>query len=182
MEGSTLIKFTPYMKHLLLVLFVIGIGILTNAQTEFAVSQDGPHKMLKGVVRREQLENDTAFAWFHQNQAGYTPNFDAVSLLRAKGGTASFLVLGGTWCGDTQALLPKFYLLMEAAGVGADQLTFVAVDRQKHALTPLPEEMHLAHTPTFIVLKAGKEVGRVVEYGKDGQWETELAGIVSRNF
>jgi hypothetical protein len=42
--------------------------------------------------------------------------------------------------------------------------------------------MHLAHTPTFIVLKNGKEVGRVVEYGKNGQWETELAEIVSKNF
>jgi hypothetical protein len=71
---------------------------------------------------------------------------------------------------------------MDAAGIGGDQLEFVAVDRQKHALNHLPEEMHLAHTPTFIVLKGGKEVGRVVEWGKNGQWETELAGIVSTNF
>lgn len=170
------------MKHLLLVVLIIGIGIFTYAQSDYVVGTDGGSKMLKGVVKRDLLENDTAFSWFRQNQTGYTPNTDAVSLLRAKGGSAHFLVLGGTWCGDTQALLPKFYLLMDAAGVGGDQLEFVAVDRQKHALNSLPEDMHLAHTPTFIVLKGGKEVGRVVEWGKNGRWEVELAEIVSKNF
>src|SRR5258708_2734305 len=170
------------MKHLLLLLLVIGIGILTHAQSEYIVTTDGGGKMLKGVVKREMLENDSAFKWFHENQSGYTPNTETVSILRAKGQRARFLLLGGTWCGDTQNLLPRYYLLMDAAGIGNDQLTFVAVDRQKHSLTHLPEDMHLAHTPTFIVLKDGKEVGRVVEYGKNGQWEAELAEIVSKNF
>jgi hypothetical protein len=170
------------MKHLLLVLFVIGIGILTHAQSEYEVGADGSSKMLKGVVKRQLLENDTAFGWFHQNQSGYTPNTDAVSVLRAKGEKVRFLVFGGTWCEDTQTLLPRFYLLLDAAGIGSDQVKFVAVDRQKHALDHLPETMHLAHTPTFIVLKGDKEAGRVVEYGKNGQWEAELAEIVSKNF
>jgi len=171
-----------HMKHLLLVLLIIATGILTHAQSEYIVSNDGGSKMLKGVVKREVLENDTAFKWFHTSQAGYTPNADAISILRAKGGQAQFLVLGGTWCEDTQTLLPRMYLLLDAAGIGSDQTTFVAVDRQKHALNHLPEDMHLAHTPTFIVLKGGKEVGRVVEYGKNGQWEAELAEIVSKSF
>jgi hypothetical protein len=170
------------MKHLLLVLFVIGIGILVHAQSEYEVGTDGPNKMLKGTVKRQVLENDSAFGWFHQNQSGYVPNTDAVSLLRAKGEKARFLVFGGTWCDDTQNLLPKFYLLMDAAGIGSDQVEFVAVDRQKHALNHRPEEMHLAHTPTFIILKGDKEAGRVIEYGKNGQWETEIAEIVGKNF
>lgn len=170
------------MKHLLLVVFIIGIGIFTYGQSEFIVESDGGHKMLKGVVRRDVLEKDTAFGWFMQNQTGYLPNADAVSILKAKGGRASFLLLGGTWCGDTQHLLPQYYMLLDEAGIDGDQFKFVAVDRQKHALDHLPEDMHLSHTPTLIVLKGGKEVGRVVEYGKNGQWETELAEIVSKNF
>ncbi|HXB08349.1 MAG TPA: thioredoxin family protein [Puia sp.] len=170
------------MKHLLLVLLITGFAILTYAQSEYEVSTDGTHKMLKGVVKREVLENDSAFGWFHQNQAGYTPNPEAVSILKAKGANVGFLVLGGTWCDDTQTLLPRFYLLLDAAGIGSDQVKFVAVDRQKHALDHVAEDFHLAHTPTFIVLKAGKEVGRVVEYGKNGQWDAEIAAIVSKNF
>jgi hypothetical protein len=32
------------------------------------------------------------------------------------------------------------------------------------------------------VLKDGKEVGRVLEYGKNGQWEKEIGDIVSTKF
>jgi hypothetical protein len=33
-----------------------------------------------------------------------------------------------------------------------------------------------------LAMKGDKEVGRVIEYGKNGQWETEIAEIVSKNF
>jgi hypothetical protein len=34
--------------------------------------------------------------------------------------------------------------------------------------------------PTIIVLKDGKELGRVVEYGNTGKWDRELADIINR--
>jgi hypothetical protein len=34
--------------------------------------------------------------------------------------------------------------------------------------------------PTFIILQNGKEMGRVVEYGKTGNVEKELADIVAK--
>jgi hypothetical protein len=34
--------------------------------------------------------------------------------------------------------------------------------------------------PTFIVLKNGKEIGRVVEYGKFGMPDKEIGEIVSK--
>jgi hypothetical protein len=54
----------------------------------------------------------------------------------------------------------------------------IAVDRQKKSINDLPETMHLKNTPTFIVLNHDVEVGRVVEYGKDGHWEKEIGEIV----
>ena len=170
------------MKHIFLVALVICPGILTQAQNSYQVSRDSTGKILKGLVSRDILENDTAFKWFRQNQTGYTPDAETVSILKAKGQQASFVVFGGTWCDDTRNLLPKFYLLMDAAGIANDQITFIAVDHKKQSLNHLPEEMHLTNTPTFIVLKGGKEAGRVVEYGKSGQWEKEIGEIVSTKF
>ena len=170
------------MKHLFLTLIIIGAGILTKAQTEYEVSTDGPNKLLKGLITRDMLENDTAFRWFHQNQAGYTPNSETVAVMKAKRPQLQFMVFGGTWCEDTQALLPKFYLLMDAASIGSDQVSVIMVDKHKKAIGHLPEDMHLTNTPTFIILKGGKEVGRVIEYGKNGQWERELGEIVSTKF
>ncbi|MBS1661153.1 MAG: thioredoxin family protein [Bacteroidetes bacterium] len=170
------------MKHLLLILIIIGAGILTRAQSDYEVATDGPNKLLKGLISRDMLENDTSFHWFHQNQAGYTPNTQTVSVLKAKGSQVKFIVFGGTWCEDTQALLPKFYMLLDAASIGSDQVSVIMVDRHKKAIGHLPEDMHLTSTPTFIVLKGDKEVGRVIEYGKNGQWEREIGEIVSTKF
>ena len=35
---------------------------------------------------------------------------------------------------------------------------------------------------TFIVMKGGKEVGRVIEYGKNGRWDKEIGEIVATKF
>jgi hypothetical protein len=166
------------MKHFLLVAFIIGLGILTRAQKEYEFSADSSGKMLKGIIGRDVLENDTAFRWFHANQVGYTPDAETVAILKARGTELRFVVFGGTWCEDTQNLLPKFFSLMDAAGIGNNQLMIVAVDRQKKSTNHLPETMHLTNTPTFIVLSHDVEVGRVVEYGKNGQWEKEIGEIV----
>jgi thiol-disulfide isomerase/thioredoxin len=170
------------MKHLFLIAIIIGLGILTKAQSEYEVSSDGTNKILKGLVSRDMLEKDTAFNWFHQNQAGYTPNAETVSVLKAKGPQVQFVVFGGTWCDDTKNLLPKFYALLDAASIPGDQVTLVMVDHHKKSMDHLPEDMHLTSTPTFIVMKGGKEMGRVVEYGKNGQWEQEIAEIVGTKF
>ena len=175
----TLIKLLSNMKHFILVAFIIGLGILTRAQKEYEVSTDSSGKMLKGLISRDMLENDTAFRWFHTNQAGYTPDAETVAILKAKGPALRFVVFGGTWCDDTQNLLPKFFVLMDAASIGNNQITIVAVDRKKKSINHLPEDMHLTNTPTFIVLNHDVEVGRVVEYGKNGQWEKEIGEIVS---
>lgn len=170
------------MKHIFLIVLITGLAFLTQAQKGYEVSTDGTNKILKGAVSRDMLENDTAFKWYHENEVGYIPNTATVSVLKARAPEVQFIVFGGTWCEDTQKLLPKFFLLMDAAGIPGGQVQFIGVDRHKKSIDQLPEEMHLTSTPTFIVLKDGKEVGRVVEYGKSGNWENELANIVSTKF
>ncbi len=39
--------------------------------------------------------------------------------------------------------------------------------------------MGITNVPTIIVLKNGKEVGRVVEYGASGKWDEELASLLN---
>jgi thiol-disulfide isomerase/thioredoxin len=166
------------MKHIFLIAIIIGLGILTRAQTEYEVSSDGTNKILKGLISRSMLENDTAFKWYHENQAGYTPDAETVSVLKAKGSQVQFMVFGGTWCEDTQYLLPKFFALLDAASIAPDQVTLIGVDHNKKSVRHLSEDMHITNTPTFIVMKGGKEIGRVVEYGKDRQWERDLGDIL----
>ena len=52
-------------------------------------------------------------------------------------------------------------------------------DRAKTSLYNLHNLFHIVDVPTFIVMKDGKEVGRVVEYGESGEMVKELGKIVS---
>ncbi|HYE54697.1 MAG TPA: thioredoxin family protein, partial [Chitinophagaceae bacterium] len=92
-----------------------------------------------------------------------------------------FIVFGGTWCDDTKVILPRFYSLADAASIPADHISLIGVDRNKKTLGYLTESLNIINVPTVIVLKDGKEIGRVVEYGKTGQWDKEISQIVSSN-
>jgi len=165
------------MKHLLLIAIIIGLGILTRAESEYTVSTDGTHKILKGLISRDMLEKDTAFSWFHQNRRAYTPDAAAAATLRAKARQVQFLVFTGTWNEEAQYILPRFFTLMDAAGVRTDQVTLVAVDPSKRTIRHLAEDMHITAVPTFIVLKNDKEIGRISPASKNTPWDKDLVRL-----
>jgi thiol-disulfide isomerase/thioredoxin len=166
------------MKYLVSLLFV-AIAATSFAQTQYEVIEKSGRKILKGIINRDLLAKDSSFKWFRQQQEGYAPSADIVSGIKSKAGDIQYLVFGGTWCGDTRFLLPKFYSLLDTAGITEDHITLVGVDYSKKAIGNLAEAFNIQRVPTFIVLKDGKEVGRVVEYGTTGQWDKELSEIVA---
>lgn len=89
------------------------------------------------------------------------------------------VIFGGTWCDDTKQLLPKFFSTADAAGVAESRITLIGVDRSKKTLYNLAEAFGVTNVPTFIVMKDGKEIGRVVEYGKTGTPEKEVAELIA---
>ena len=150
-----------------------------SMKINYVVSQDKGHKMLIGVINRQILISDTAFGWFNENSKYGQPDPIAVNIFQLEKKKFTLLVFGGTWCEDTQNLLPKFYQLIDASKYPEKQITLVAVDRKKKTINNLNETYKITNVPTFIVLSNGKEVGRVVEYGKEGDITKELGQIVA---
>ncbi len=146
----------------------------------YTVISDTETKVLKGVISRSLIENDTSFAWFKENMQLGAADPTAVEILSQHKDHYSFIVFGGTWCHDTQNLLSKFYRMIDKSGFPADKVSLVGVDREKTAPNNLHIKWKITNVPTFIVLKNGKEMGRVVEYGASGNIEKELAEIVAR--
>ena len=155
----------------------IFVSIVTLAQKEEYVEGDGT-KIVKGFFTKQELASDPAFPWYIQNQQGFKPDSSAVEALKLHGKSIYILAFGGTWCGDTKSLLPKFYALTEAANFSEDHVTLIGVDRSKKTLYNLTEAFNVTNVPTFIVLKNGKEIGRVVEYGKYGVIDKEIGEII----
>jgi thiol-disulfide isomerase/thioredoxin len=156
--------------------------LIEKNKPNYTVSRDEGHeghaKIVNGIINREILESDTAFAWFKTNYKYAQPNQEAVQVLKEKKDKFSVLVFVGTWCHDSQNLLPLFYKLADAGGLSNDKIIVVGVSREKTTLKNLHTIYNIKNVPTFIIMSNGKEVGRVVEYGSTGYIDKELAAII----
>ena len=97
----------------------------------------------------------------------YTPQSQAVAELK-KNTNLQFIAFMGTWCDDSQFIIPKFYSLLDVAGFPQDKVTLIGVDRNKKTLSHLSEALNIINVPTIIVMNNGKEVGRVVWHERYG--------------
>lgn len=162
--------------------FFILINTAAVAQLHsYEISTDAENgaKVLKGFVTRSDIQNDTAFKWFNDNMKFGQASPTAVEAFKKHANDFQLVVFAGTWCEDTQNLLPVFYRLIDKSGFPDSSITLIGVDRPKTTLYNLHNAFHATKTPTFIVMKDGKEIGRVEEYGKYGQIDKELGEIVA---
>lgn len=150
----------------------------SNSFKPYVVSYDEKsRKVLTGLINRADIETDTAFGWFKKNYNMGRPDAKAVAAFKQHAGDFQVLIFAGTWCPDTQNLLPEFYRLADAAGYADSNISMIGVDHDKKTLDNMHKAFHLVDVPTFIIMKDGKEVGRVIEYGESGEAMKELGKI-----
>ena len=169
------------MKKILPV-FILALfaGNVLFAQTPYEVLVERPNeKSYKGTISREVLLADTSFKWYASYLNGYKPNTAAVEGLQKNKDSIQLLVFMGTWCEDSQNIIPKMFALTDAAGFSNDRITLIGVDRQKKTYSHLTDALNITNVPTIIVMKKGMEKGRVVEYGKYGLFDKELGEILN---
>jgi thiol-disulfide isomerase/thioredoxin len=167
------------MKKFLFAFVVLIVNVVAYGQNQFQVLSERPNeKTYKGIISREILMGDTSFKWLN-NARSFTPEKNAVEALRKNKDSIQLLVFIGTWCEDSHDVLPKLYSLTDAAGFSQDRITLIGVDRNKTTFSHLTEALGIINVPTIMVMKNGKEQGRIVEYGKYGMIDRELGQIIN---
>lgn len=163
--------------------FVLASVLALIAHFGFAQSTELPRdgngsKVVIGFISEKDLATDTAFHWFADNQKDYKPDQNSLQQMRANRDSINIIIFGGTWCGDTKHILPPFYKLADAAGFPQDRITLLGVDREKKTIQHLSELFNITNVPTIIVMKNGKELGRIVEYGRLGMPDVEIGVLL----
>lgn len=167
------------MKHLLFLLcFSSSLCSFSQAQYEISKDPNNGQRTLKGILSTELLSTDSSFKWMHSNINWYKPNADCVANLTAVKDTVQLLVFVGTWCEDSQIVFPQLLKMLAQVGFNNKRLTIVGVDRNKKTLGALSEALQITKAPTILVMKAGKEIGRVEEFGKSGMYDKDLAEVL----
>jgi thiol-disulfide isomerase/thioredoxin len=129
---------------------------------------------LLGLVVRQNLKEYEA--WKSLFVQPYVPDAGVVETIKAKAADVTVLLIMATWCPDSKRELPRFFAIMDAANLRDTVLTMIAVDRTKKDPGGLTEKWGITRVPTFVFLRNGQEVGRVVEKTPAGSTlEAEIA-------
>jgi hypothetical protein len=122
---------------------------------------------LIGEVTREDIE--TALPGWRQAREQATPSQEKAKALLGVPKGGSVVVYLGTWCGDSREEVPRLWKAFDMAGSKLPfTVRYVSVDHSMQAPPPARVIEDLKFVPTFVVERAGREVGRIVESAPGG--------------
>jgi thiol-disulfide isomerase/thioredoxin len=174
------------MKQTLILFSTLIFANYTMAQQakSFKVQQDPKHKeesMLVGAITADDIVESKVCAWYQKGFDNYTPDSNRVRDLMKSLGQYHFVVFAGTWCEDTQYLLPKFAKVMHACKVPDKDIEMYGVDRSKQALNVESLLYRVERVPTIIIINGPREIGRIVESLTQSNIETEILYLIEKD-
>jgi len=98
-----------------------------------------------------------------QNFEAYEPSPEALAFLKGIDHPVSIEVFCGSWCSDSIREVPRLIKIMDLVKNKNLQVILIGVDRSKKQPAEKTEGKNIEFVPTFIVLRDGKEAGRIVE-------------------
>lgn len=164
-----------YKLFSLLAMILLSMG--ASAQRKYTVSKDPENgaQVFKGIISFEDLAGEESFGWFGKGEAAYKPDAAALKYLAEKLPQFRIVAVMGTWCEDSQHLVPKLARTLKEALFPMENLSLYGVDRSKQLPEADPFKIQLV--PTIIVLKGEQEIGRITETVKESI-EKDLARII----
>lgn len=145
---------------------------------EAAPAAPKPEKpVLTGEVGREQVEA-TVPDWVEAEVASEVDT-EAARALAAVAPEAEVTVFFGTWCSDSRRELARLWRAFdEIGGEVPFEIHWIGVDRAKKEPADLVAGADLLYVPTFVVVRDGREVGRIVETSPHGI-ENDLLALLT---
>ncbi len=120
-------------------------------------------EMLLGNLKKNDFLVAPYDEWFKENFNAYQVDVNALQDIDLQKDDLSVLVFLGSWCGDTRRELPRFLKIMEFLEFPENKISLIGLDRTKKAPVYTENIWNIEFVPTFIFLKKGAEIGRIIE-------------------
>ena len=143
------------------IIITIASLILLNQLTACANTSSKP-SMKVGQITSETLLS--TYQSFSSPYMAFDLSADELQIVKTWNDDLRIDVFFGTWCHDSQREVPKFIKLLE--NNNRVETTLVALDYKKSDPKGLSKTKGVKFTPTFIIHKNNKEVGRIIERPK----------------
>lgn len=145
-----------YYRFILFFIFLSEIGL---SQTSVNTEQN----VIVGISDVRILERGLSYRWYKDGYFNYQSNISAVNAIKEMPKDIQFMVFAGTWCEKSQELLPRFYKVLDLAGISRQRVTLCFLDRDKRSPQGIENNYSINTTPVFIILQKGVEIGRITE-------------------
>ncbi len=119
--------------------------------------------ILNGITSYAALTGNKNFSWFDEGYKNYVPNPEIINKLKPLKNELKIIIIAGTWCGDTQRELPRFFKIANSIDIPNNNIEMIMVDENKKTPAFNVSILHITNIPTFIFFKDGKELGRIIE-------------------
>jgi len=191
------------LRVLLPILVLISVGTAVSAKSPVTGMFNGqtPSARRAGMRvyesdRGKQLLGEVIQADFPRLLPGwdqeletYVPGAEDIAILSDIQEDISIICVLGTWCGDSEREVPRFWKILQETDNAHLEMTMFSVGRSKDEKArsildnigfdePLREIYDVQLVPTFIFMSGETELGRIVET-PEGTLEQDAAQILS---
>ena len=156
-------------------LLAIGALLLTGCSgaKETTDKKALPEKMQLGWMQRGDFISPD-YPNFKQSYDTIHIADNFVEMIKTLHSGIDFVVVLGTWCSDSKREVPRFLKIVDGSLIPTGQIRFYGVDRTEKSSDGITDRYNIERVPTFIFLKHGEEVGRIVESPKNSLEEDML--------
>ncbi len=151
-----------------------------SAQNYVVEIEPSGTKIIKGVLERQHLENDSLFSWYKYNYDSYAVDSAAIKEIEPLLNNIHFVLVIGTWCSDSKRDVPHLYKIFDAANISDRTVFMFGVDRTKKSQDGTTEKYNILRVPTLIVFNGEQEIGRIVEHPR-ATLEKDILKILNGN-
>ncbi|MGD0710291.1 MAG: thioredoxin family protein [Bacteroidales bacterium] len=158
------------MKKLIILIAMMTIVMCINAQeiNKTKIDEKSQMEVLIGLCNRDGLKSDLFKTYYDAEYDAYKPHTIDIGNLKSAlaNKNITVIIVMGSWCGDSQEQVPRFFKIIDAIGFTENNVTIYCVDRNKKTDKGEIDNLKITLVPTFIFYKDGKEIGRIVESPK----------------
>ncbi len=161
--------------------------ILPEGQADYEQSRDAENSQVvyKGIFSWHHMEEEPSFSWMVKGMDEYKPDAAVLVQLQPLMQQYKFGIFLGTWCEDSQNLIPKLYKILQELNINWEEVMLIGMDRAKTTHTPqaqqLVKQYSVSLVPTILLLNAdGTEAGRITETVQKSV-EADLLAIMKGN-
>jgi thiol-disulfide isomerase/thioredoxin len=132
--------------------------------------------IITGYLPDNFTAQDWASTW-SKNESDYVFNAAVIDSLKSAAlKDIQIEIVLGTWCEDSEKLVPQFIQINKELKM---PVAFIGVDKEKKCPLSDCSNWNIQYVPTFIIQRNGKEIGRIVEQVKRNI-ESDLFEIIAK--